>query len=122
MAGAARVTRALAPVLDRVTRVRGVRGVVLAGHEDGLVVAATVRDDAEAADLAALGASLVQRLRRVGDAAGTGATRVVHLRAEHGLLCATPVGDDLLLVALGDASTNLGLVRLALLDAAAELA
>lgn len=107
-------------VLDGVTRVRGVRAAVLASQEDGLVVAAALRDGEDGETLAALAAALAHRLRRAGESAGTGRARFLHVRAEHGMLCASPAGPDLLVLALADATANLGLVRLALLQAVEE--
>lgn len=111
---------AIDALLDRVTRLRGVRAVVLVSESDGLPVASSAREGEDIASLAALASSLVARLRRTADAAGAGVPRFVHLRAADGLLCAAPAAADLLLVALTDGTANLGLVRLALLESAGE--
>lgn len=107
--------------VERLVRVRGVRGALVADATDGLPVTGTLRDGEDAGAVAALAAAVVQRLMRAGEAAGVGAARLVHLRGEDGLLVAAPVAESLLLVVLTDRTANLGLVRLALFDAAGML-
>ena len=46
----------------------------------------------------------------------------MYLRGDDGLLCAAPFGGTLLVAVLADRSANLGLVRLALLEAVGGLA
>jgi predicted regulator of Ras-like GTPase activity (Roadblock/LC7/MglB family) len=116
------VTPDFQTVLDRLTHVRGVRGALVVDAADGLPLASALRDDEEGGAVAALAGALAGRLQRAADAAGLGAGRLVQLRGERGLLCAAPVAGGLLLVVLGDASANLGLVRLALMEGAEVLA
>lgn len=108
--------------LDRITRVRGVRGAMLVSQDDGLVVAESLMEGIRGNAVAALAASLATRLGRAGDAAGTGAQRFVHLAAERGGLLLMPAAEGLLLVTLTDRQVNVGLARLEMQQAMQELA
>jgi len=112
----------LEKALDRVTRVRGVRGAMLVSADDGLVVAEALMEGIRGNAVAALAASLATRLGRAMRAAGVGRQRFVHLAAERGRLLAMPAPDGLLLVTLADAQVNVGLARLEMLQATEELA
>lgn len=109
---------AMHKVLDRVTRVHGVRGVMVVAEADGLVVADALSEGIDGAPVAALAASLASRLRRAAAAIGGAAPSFIQLRAERGALLAVPAKDDLLLVAIADKDANLGLARLELRAAA----
>lgn len=109
-------------LLDGITRVSGVRGALVVSAEDGLVVAEASMGDVEGAAVAALAASLYARLGRVSGALGAAAPKLVLLEAERGGLVAAPAGEGLLLVTVTDAAANVGLLRLALRDAAARMA
>ena len=109
-------------VLDRVTRVPGVRGALLASAGDGLVVAEQLMDGLDGRAAAALAGALVGRLLRTTGAAGLEAPLFVHLRAEEGSLLAAPAPGELVLVALVGPEANIGLARLEMLDAAGRLA
>ena len=113
--------RRLDAALDRVTRVRGVRGAMLVSLDDGLVVAESVMEGIRGNAVAALAASLATRLGRGADAAGAGAQRFVHLSAERGGLLLMPVPEGLLLVTLTDQRVNVGLARLEMQQAIEEL-
>ncbi len=105
--------------LDKVIRVRGVRGALIVTREDGLVVTDALKEDLRGNAVAALAASLA---RRVGDAAlasGVGAPQFLHVQATGGALLAAAAGDELLIVAIAEAGVNVGLVRLEMIRAAA---
>jgi predicted regulator of Ras-like GTPase activity (Roadblock/LC7/MglB family) len=108
-------------VLDRVTRVPGVRGALLASAGDGLVVAEQLMDGVDGRAAAALAGALVGRLLRTTGAAGFESPLFVHLRAEEGSLLAAPAPGDLVLVAVVGPDANIGLARLEMLDAAGRL-
>lgn len=112
-----------APVdlLDRVTRVPGVRGVLLVSAADGLVVADQLMDGVDGRAAAALAGSLVGRLTRTAVEAGLRPPVFVHLRAEAGSVLAAPGNDDLVLVAVVGREANMGLARLEMIDAAGRL-
>ncbi|MDH4044119.1 MAG: roadblock/LC7 domain-containing protein [Gemmatimonadota bacterium] len=98
--------------LDRITRVRGVRGAMVVSAEDGLVVGEAVMEGVRGNAVAALAASLAARLGRAAGAAEAGAQRFVHLQAEVGAMLLMPGADGLVIVAVTDQHVNVGLVRL----------
>jgi predicted regulator of Ras-like GTPase activity (Roadblock/LC7/MglB family) len=108
--------------LDRVTRVPGVRGALIASSADGLVVAEQLMDGIDGRAAAALTGSLVARLGRAAAGAGARAPVFLHLRGEDGSILAAPGTDDLVLVAVVGPDANVGLARLEMLDAAGRLA
>jgi predicted regulator of Ras-like GTPase activity (Roadblock/LC7/MglB family) len=108
-------------LLDRVTRVPGVRGALLVAAADGLVVAEQLMDGVDGRAVAALAGSLVGRLRRTAQQAGLQRPSFVHLRAEAGSVLAAPGSDDLVLVAVISPDANVGLARLEMIDAAGRL-
>ncbi len=107
--------------LDRVTRVPGVRGALLASSADGLVIAEQLMNGVDGRAAAALTGSLVARLARTTAGAGLGAPVFLHLRGEEGSILAVPGGDGLVLVAVAGPEANVGLARLEMLDAAGRL-
>jgi predicted regulator of Ras-like GTPase activity (Roadblock/LC7/MglB family) len=108
-------------ILDRVTRVRGVRGAMLVAEEDGLVVAESLMEGVRGNALAALAAALAGRLGRATTASGIGGVAFVHLEAERGALLLVPAGRGVLLVTIADAGVNIGLARLEMLRVVAEV-
>jgi predicted regulator of Ras-like GTPase activity (Roadblock/LC7/MglB family) len=112
----------LSPALDRITRVRGVRGAMVVSADDGLVVADALMEGIRGNAVAALAASLAGRLGRAATAAGAGAQRFVHLAAERGALLLLPAAEDLLVVAVTDHQVNVGLARLEMQRAAEDIA
>jgi predicted regulator of Ras-like GTPase activity (Roadblock/LC7/MglB family) len=107
--------------LDRVTRVPGVRGALIASAGDGLVVAEQLMDGIDGRAAAALTGSLVSRLSRTASGAGLAAPVFIHIRGEDGSILAAPAANDLVLVAVVSPDANLGLARLEMLDAAGRL-
>ena len=103
--------------LDLVTRVRGVRGAMLVASDDGLVVAEQLMEGIKGPAVAALAASLGNRLRRAMEAAGVGTTPFWHLQCEQGALLVVPAASGILVVAVAEPDVNVGLVRLELLRA-----
>jgi predicted regulator of Ras-like GTPase activity (Roadblock/LC7/MglB family) len=110
-----------AAALERVTQVPGVRGSLLISGTDGLVVAERLMDGIDGRAVAALAASLVQRLGRATTGAGMRPPTFVHLRGDSGSVLAAPGGDDLVLVAVVEPNGNLGLARIEMLDAVGRL-
>jgi len=103
--------------LDLVTRVRGVRGAMLVSADDGLVVAEQLMEGIKGSAVAALAASLAERLRRAMEAAGIGTSVFWHLQADQGTLLVVPAASGILVVAVAEPDVNIGLVRLELLRA-----
>lgn len=108
--------------LDRLTRIPGVRGALIATAADGLVVAEQLMDGVDGRAAAALTGSLVSRLARTTESAGLRSPRFLHLRGEAGSILAAPGAEGLVLVAVVGPDANLGLARLEMLDAAQRLA
>jgi predicted regulator of Ras-like GTPase activity (Roadblock/LC7/MglB family) len=108
-------------LLDRVTRVPGVRGALLVAGAAGLVVAEQLMDGVDGKAAAALAGSLVGRLLRTAEQAGHRRPSFVHLRAEAGSVLAAPGSEDLVLVAVVAPNANVGLARLEMIDAAGRL-
>ena len=108
--------------LERVTRVPGVRGSLLISAEDGLVVAERLMEGIDGRAVAALAASLLQRLGRATAGAGLETPTFVHLRGNAGSVLAAPGRDDLVLVAVVEPEANLGRARIEMLDAVGRLA
>jgi predicted regulator of Ras-like GTPase activity (Roadblock/LC7/MglB family) len=108
-------------LLERVTQVPGVRGSLLISASDGLVVAERLMDGIDGRSVAALVASLIQRLGRATTAAGLEPPRFVHLRGSSGSVLAAPGRDDLILVAVVTPDANLGRARLDMLDVVGHL-
>jgi predicted regulator of Ras-like GTPase activity (Roadblock/LC7/MglB family) len=108
--------------LERVTQVPGVRGSLLISADDGLVVAERLMEGIDGRAVAALAASLVQRLVRATSGAGLERPRFVQLRGNAGSVLATPGANDLVLVAVVDPDANLGRARIEMLDAVGRLA
>jgi predicted regulator of Ras-like GTPase activity (Roadblock/LC7/MglB family) len=107
--------------LQRVTQVPGIQGSLLISGTDGLVVAERLMDGIDGRAVAALAASLVQRLDRATNQAGMAAPTFVHLRGEKGSVLAAPGRSDLVLVAVAGVDANLGLARVQMLDAVGRL-
>ncbi len=106
------MTLAFTDALERITRIRGVRGAMLVAGEDGLVVAESLMEGVRGNAVAALAASLAKRLRKASEAAGGGVPRFLHLQAHGGTILAVPAPDGVLVVAVGDRDVNIGLLRL----------
>jgi len=108
-------------VLDRVTRVPGIRGALVIAATDGLVVAEQLMDGVDGPAAAALTGSLVGRLVRTADGAAMRPPTFIHLRGEDGSVLAALGPEDLVLVAVVGPDANLGLARLEMIDAAGKL-
>lgn len=107
--------------LDRITRVRGVRGAMLVGGDDGLVIAEALMTGVRGNALAALAASLVKKLQRAAGSMGAGTLRFVQLQAKQGSLLAVPAAHGIVVVAIADPDVNVGLARLEMIRAAERL-
>jgi predicted regulator of Ras-like GTPase activity (Roadblock/LC7/MglB family) len=108
--------------LTTLTRIPGVRGAMVVSREDGLVVAESLMDSMDGAAVAALAASLTDRMRGVTAALGQPEGLLVHLGGSEGALLTAPAPGGLLLVAIAASDVNAGELRLGLLAAAAAVA
>lgn len=107
-------------VLDRLSRVPGVRGAMIVDADAGVPVVSELAADVDGVGLAALTASLFRRAGRAVDATSFGRLTGLQLVSEHGQLLATGVG-ALAVVVLTEASAQLGLIRLEARRAAESL-
>ena len=105
--------------LDRISRVRGMRGSMWVSADDGLPVAQLLMEGVPGRAVAALAASLVRKVSGSAGAVGAGRVRFVQMEAAGGTLLVAPAPPDLLVVALADARVNVGLARLEMMRAAA---
>jgi predicted regulator of Ras-like GTPase activity (Roadblock/LC7/MglB family) len=109
------------PMLDRLSRNRGVHGSLVVSESDGMIVDANLRVGQRGDDVAALAAAVYRRARRASAAAGLGAPAFLQLDARRGHVCAVGAGDLVILV-IAEPTANIGLLRVQLLAAARELA
>ena len=99
--------------LQALIRQRGVVGSMVVSESDGIIVDSNLQIGVRGPVVAALAASLFRKARLSAEAAGFGGATFVQLEAEHGRVCA--VGrNDLVLVAVAEARSNVGLIRVEL--------
>lgn len=109
------------PVLEALTRQRGVRASLVVSESDGLVVDSNVRFGQDGDRMAALAASLYRKARLSAGAARLGDVAFLQMDAERGRICAVGGRGDLVLVVVADSTANVGLIRVALLKAQESL-
>ncbi len=115
---AASATDALDRALERIARVRGVRGSMWVSADDGIAVAQFLMEGVKGKAIAALAASLARKASGAAAATGAGAVRFLQMEAEGGTLLVAPAPRDLLVVALAEGGVNVGLARLEMMRAA----
>ena len=107
-------------ILQALIRQRGVLGSMVVSESDGIIVDSNLQIGVKGNVVAALAASLFRKARLSAEAAGFGGATFLQLEAEHGRVCA--VGrNDLVLVAVAEARSNVGLIRVELLKALERL-
>ena len=104
------------PVLEALTRQRGVSAGLVVSERDGIVVDARLRIGERGDRVAALAASLYRKARLSAEAAGLGAVGFLQMEAERGRVCAVGHG-DLVLVVVAARDANVGLIRVEMLRA-----
>jgi len=114
------VSTAFTPMLDALTKQRGVRASLVVGADDGVTIDSNMQIGQESTRVAALAASLYRKARRSAKAAGLGATGFMQLEAEAGRLCIIG-GDEIVLIVVADRDANIGLIRVEMLRATKEL-
>ena len=107
-------------VLASVMRQRGVTACLIVDAQDGVVIDSTLQFGMKGHVFAALIASLFRKARQSVDAAGFGDADFLTLEAEQGRVCAVGNG-SVVLIAVADVRTNLGLLRVALTKARGSL-
>ncbi len=108
----------LAQALDRISRVRGVRGSMFVAADDGIVVAQLLMEGVNGKAVAALAGALARKVGGASAATGAGRVRFLQMDAGGGTLLVAHAPRDLLVVALADPQVNVGLCRLEMMRAA----
>jgi predicted regulator of Ras-like GTPase activity (Roadblock/LC7/MglB family) len=114
------VSDPFAAVVERLSRIPGVRGAIVVEPDTGVPVTAEVDASSSPQALAALAAALFKRTASASDAAGFGALRRLQLEAAGGQVLMGDAG-DLVLVVLVEDDAQLGMVRLEMQRAAESL-
>jgi predicted regulator of Ras-like GTPase activity (Roadblock/LC7/MglB family) len=115
------MTSDFGPILESLTRQRGVRASLIVSENDGLVVDSSLRFGQDGERLAALAAAMYRKARRSAVAARLGSVSFLQLDAERGRICAAGGRSDLVIVVVADAAANVGLIRVELLKALESL-
>lgn len=108
------------PLLDALTRHRGVLACLVVEAADGIAVDSTLQFGQDGNRVAALSASLYRKARRSAQAAGLGATGFMQLEADGGRLCLLG-GETLILVVVAEPAANVGLIRMEMRRATEQL-
>ena len=108
----------LRELLGELIPLAGVRGALVVSRDDGLVVADALMEDIDGRAVAALAASLAERMAGVTRALGQPEPVAWQLQGSEGILLAAPARDGLLVVALADSEVNAAELRLRVLSAA----
>lgn len=116
------MSAALRPVLEHLTRQRGVRASLIVSESDGLVIDSSLRFGQNGERVAALAASVYRKARRSAQAARLGAVTFLQLDAERGRICVAGGANDLVIVMVADPEANVGLIRVELFKALEMLA
>jgi predicted regulator of Ras-like GTPase activity (Roadblock/LC7/MglB family) len=112
------MSEALQLALDRISRVRGVRGSMWVSADDGIPVVQLLMEGVRGKAVAAFAASLARKVSGAAGATGAGKVRFVQMEAAGGILLVAPAARDLLVVVLADPRVNVGLARLEMTRAA----
>ncbi len=104
--------------LDRLARVRGVRGSMFVSADDGIVVSELLMEGVNGRVLAAFAAALARKAGGAAAATGAGRVRFLQMDAAGGTLLVAGAPRDLLVVVLAERQVNVGLCRLEMMRAA----
>ena len=108
------------PLLETLTRLKGVTACLVVASEDGIAVDSTLQFGQDGNRVSALAASLYRKAGQSAAAAGLGTTGFMQLEADEGRLCILG-GADLVLVVVADRDANVGLIRVEMRKAAPQL-
>lgn len=111
------MTDQIQKALDRLSRVRGVKGSMYVAADDGLPVAQLLMEDVNGKALAAFAASMARKVSGASAATGSGKVRFIQMQAANGVLLVC-IGGELLVTVVADAGVNVGLARLEMMRAA----
>ena len=107
-------------VLDRLSRVAGVRGAMLVDAQAGVPIVAEMAEGMQGPAVAAMAASLVKRAARATASANFGGLRTIQLEGPDGHLVVANHG-DIIAVAVTRPDAQLGLVRVEIRNAVEAL-
>lgn len=113
--------KAFDEVLDRLSRVAGVRGAMLVDAQAGVPIVSEMAEGVSGTAVAAMAASLVKRSARATGTARFGELRTIQLEASNGHLLVANQG-EVIAVAVTRADAQLGLVRIEMRNALEALA
>jgi predicted regulator of Ras-like GTPase activity (Roadblock/LC7/MglB family) len=116
------VSDALLRALDRLSRVRGVRGSMFVAADDGLAVAQLLMEDVNGRALAAFAASMARKVSGAAAATGAGRVRFIQMQAAEGVLLVATGSREVLVAVVADPGVNVGLARLEMMRAAEQVA
>lgn len=116
------MTPPLRPIVDGLTRQRGVRASLIVSEQDGLIIESSLRFGQDGDRVAALAASMYRKARLSAAAACLGAVAFLQLDAEQGRMCAVGGRSDFVIVVIADPGANVGLIRVELFKALEMLA
>jgi predicted regulator of Ras-like GTPase activity (Roadblock/LC7/MglB family) len=114
------VNGALGSIVDRLSRIEGVRGAVIVDIETGLPVLGELSAGMNGNAVAALAASIFRRTSAATDATHFGGLATLQLEAESGYVIVAAAG-ELLLVVVAERSAQLGRIRVEAASAAGAL-
>ena len=107
-------------VLQRLSRVPGVRGAMIVNIVTGVPIVTKMAKSVQPAPVAALAASLFQRTARAADGVAFGKLDTVQLEADAGHVVVADAGETAV-VAVAERGAQLGLIRLEVHRAAEAL-
>lgn len=107
---------AFGPMLESLTRQRGVRGSLIVAESDGIIVDSNLQIGQDGDRVAALTAALYRKARLSARAARLGNATFMQLEAERGRICAAG-HNGLVLVVVADPAANVGLIRVEMIKA-----
>ena len=103
-------------ILESLIRHRGVKGCMVVGEGDGMIVDSNLQTGVAGDAIAALAASLYRKARRAAGAAGFGEAGFFELDADLGRMCAAG-RNELVIVVVAEPRVNVGLLRVEMLRA-----
>ena len=112
----------LRPIVDGLTRQRGVRASLIVSEQDGLIIESSLRFGQDGDRVAALAASMYRKARLSAAAACLGAVAFLQLDSERGRMCAVGGRSDFVIVVIAEPGANVGLIRVELFKALEMLA
>jgi predicted regulator of Ras-like GTPase activity (Roadblock/LC7/MglB family) len=104
------MTERFSAAVERVSHVAGVRGVLVVDAEAGVPVVSELREGVSETAVAALAASLFQRMASASSAADFGQLYTLQLEADDGHVVTVGAG-EVVLVVIAERDAQIGLIR-----------